>query len=265
VTLAHSQALRAVELLLGRYPAAELAARADLPAFPGPVPAGLPLEMLERRPDLIAAENRVAVAFHRVGEAKAAMLPRITLNASVGVFSSDVLELKSDFENPSLGVGAGLRAPIYSGGALLSQVELRTLEQKEAVAAYARLALRALGDVENILAAGQTLEQRDLLLTQAVADNDRALELTQTSYRLGRSDLRAVQQQQLAVYATRLTLLRVQSERLSQRANLHLALGGSFEAPPVEPAPAGTTAPTEATAPAEVPAETTVSKDPQAG
>src|SRR6185503_13001385 len=67
VQLAHEQTLRALELLLGRYPSAELQARRDLPALPGPIPAGLPLEMLERRPDLVAAERRVAAAFNRVG------------------------------------------------------------------------------------------------------------------------------------------------------------------------------------------------------
>jgi outer membrane protein TolC len=69
-----------------------------------------------------------------------------------------------------------------------------------------------------------------------VADNQRALELAQTSYRVGRADLRAVQQQQLSVYTARLTLLRVQSEQLAQRVNLHRALGGSFESPAAPPA-----------------------------
>lgn len=65
------QAIRAVEVLVGRYPAGKLELRAELPAMPGAVPVGMPLEMLERRPDLIAAERRVAAAFHRVGEVKA--------------------------------------------------------------------------------------------------------------------------------------------------------------------------------------------------
>jgi NodT family efflux transporter outer membrane factor (OMF) lipoprotein len=232
VRLAHAQTLRALELLLGRYPAAELEARRDLPSLPDPIPAGLPLEMLERRPDMIAAERRVAAAFHRVGEAKAARLPRIILNANVAAIQSDILQLKDDFENPTGGAGAKLIAPIYQGGALKTQVEIRTLEQKEAVAQYARLALRALGDVENALAAGNTLTEREQLLQRTVADNQRALELAQTSYRVGTIDLRAVQQQQLSVYSTRLTLLRVQSDQLAQRANLHLALGGSFEQGP---------------------------------
>jgi len=229
VRLAHEQSLRAVELLLGRYPAAELQARRDLPALPGPIPAGLPLEMLERRPDMIAAERRVAAAFNRVGEAKAARLPRIILNANVAAVKSDILELKKDFENPIGGAGAKLIAPIYQGGALKAQVKIRTLEQREAVAQYASIALRALGDVETALAVGNNLAERDELLQSTVTNNLRALELTQTSYRVGKIDMRAVQQQQLSVYSVRLTRLRVQSEQLTQRANLHLALGGSFE------------------------------------
>ena len=240
VRLAHEQTLRAMELLLGRYPAAELQARHDLVGLPGGVPAGLPLEMLERRPDIVAAERRIAVAFNRIGEAKTARLPRIILNANVAAINSDILQLKKDFENPTGGAGARLIAPIYQGGALKTQVEIRTLEQKEAVAQYARLALRALGDVENALAAARNLADREQLLQRTVTDNQRALALAQTSYRIGKTDLRAVQQQQLNVQAARLALLRVQSEQLSQRANLHLALGGSWESPAVNQASAAT-------------------------
>lgn len=231
IRLAHSQALRALELLLGRYPAAELEAREDLTALPGPIPVGMPLQALERRPDLIAAERRVAVAFNRVGQAKAARLPTLSLNANIAGISSDIIELREDFENPTGGAGARLLAPIYQGGALTTQVEIRTLEQKEAIADYARIALRAIGDVENALAAGATLAERERLQQRIVADNQRALALTETRYRVGQSDLRSVRQQQLEVYAARLALLRVQSEQLAQRVNLHLALGGSFEAP----------------------------------
>jgi outer membrane protein, multidrug efflux system len=76
------------------------------------------------------------------------------------------------------------------------------------------------------------------LLERAVADHQRALELAMDNYRIGRSDMRAVQQQQLALQSARQALLRVQSEQLSQRANLHLALGGSF----AQPAPPDSTA-----------------------
>ena len=122
IHLAHEQTLRALELLLGRYPAAELKARQNLAQLPGPVPAGMPLQTLERRPDLIAAERRVAAAFNRVGEAKTARLPRIILNASVSALDSQVLQLRSDYSNPTAGAGGRLIAPIYQGGALNTQV-----------------------------------------------------------------------------------------------------------------------------------------------
>jgi len=234
VQLAHGHALRALELLLGRYPSAELAARHDLPPLPGPVPVGMPLAMLERRPDMIAAERRAAAAFNRIGEAKAAMLPSFALNASASAIGSEVLELQDDFENPSVGAGVRLMAPLYRGGALETQVVIRTAEQKEAVAEYARLALRAIGDVENALATGQALADRETLLRRIQADNERALVLARERQRVGSQDLRAVEQQQLSVHAARLALLSVQSQQLSQRVNLHLSLGGSFELPPAE-------------------------------
>jgi outer membrane protein, multidrug efflux system len=241
VQLAHQQALRGIELLLGRYPAAELQARATLTPLPGPVPAGIPLQMLERRPDMVAAEHRVAVAFNQVGSAKAARLPRIVLNASFGALNSEVLQLKEDFSNPTAGAGARLMAPIYNGGALKTQVEIHKTEQKAAIAQYASMALRAIGDVENSLAASQSLSQRATLLEQVVAENQRALDLAQSSYQVGRRDLRNVEEQQLALYTARIALLRVRSEQLSQRVTLHLALGGSFEQPAEAPPSAANT------------------------
>jgi outer membrane protein TolC len=198
---------------------------------PVDVPAGMPLEMLERRPDMIAAERRVAAAFNRVGEAKMAKLPRVVLSASGAVIDSSVLQLASDFSNPTFGAGGNIVAPIYLGGALEAQVDIRTAEQKEAVANYGRMALRAIGDVENALAATRSLSEREPLLRQIVADNQRALDLVQVAYRVGRQDLRTVQQQQLSVHAAQSALLDIESSLLAQRANLHLALGGSFETP----------------------------------
>jgi outer membrane protein, multidrug efflux system len=229
--LAHEQAVRSLETILGRYPATELAVASELPAMPGPVPVGMPLSMLERRPDVIAAERRVAAAFNRVGEAQAARLPTIRLNASVSALSSDVLQLKDDYSNPSGGAGGTLFAPLYHGGALKAQVELRTAEQKEAVARYGSQVLRALGDVENALSASQILSQRVGILGQVLADQQKTLEYDQQSYRVGRQDMRGVQQQQQQVQAARVNYLRAKSEELSQRVNLHLALGGSFAEP----------------------------------
>jgi len=229
--LAHEQAVRSLEAILGRYPAAELQAAPALPAFPGPVPIGMPLEMLDRRPDVIAAERRVAAAFDRVGEAKAAQLPTIRLNASVSALSSEVLQLQDDYSSPTGGAGGTFFAPLYQGGALRAQVSVRTAEQKEALAHYASQALRAVGDVENALATSAILSERVQLLGEVLADQERTLGFEQSAFRIGRQDLRGVQQQQQQVQSARMALLRVQSEQLIQRVNLHLALGGSFAEP----------------------------------
>jgi len=232
--LAREQALRALELLLGRYPAAEIAVAPRLAPVPAPVTAGVPSELLERRPDVVAAERRVAAAFARVGEAKAALLPRISLSASGSYLSSDVLVLQNS-TNPTFGLGANLLAPIYQGGVLQAQVEIRTAEQKEAVANYARIAQRSFGEVESALAAERALADRAAILAATIVDNERALELARIQYRVGRVDLRAVEQRQVALTSARTALLRVQGEQLAQRVNLYLALGGGLGDAPGAP------------------------------
>jgi len=225
---AYRQSLRALEALAGRYPAAALEVPANLAPMPGPIPVGMPSELLERRPDLVAAERRVAAAFYRVEEAKAARLPRIALTAAGTSISSELFVLQ-DRDNPVWSAGASLTAPLFLGGQLQSQVEIRTAEQKQALANYGAVGARAFGEVESALSASITLQEREEILTEAVTENEKALEFANQRYRVGAGDLRAVQQQSLALSAARTALLRVQTERLVQRINLHLALGGSFE------------------------------------
>jgi outer membrane protein, multidrug efflux system len=232
----YTQSQRALEVLLGRYPSASLAAANVLPALPPPVPAGLPSELLERRPDVVAAERRVAVAFNRVAEAKAARLPTISLTASVSNLTSDFYVLQNR-DNPVWSAGATLLAPIYRGGELQAQVEIRTAEQKQSLAEYARIGLRAFSEVENALASEATLHTREQILTQAAADHARAVDFAWQRFRVGAVDLRAVSQQQMAAFAAQAALLRVQSEARVQRVNLYLALGGDYSAPTSTPGP----------------------------
>jgi outer membrane protein TolC len=231
IEFARTQAVRALELLMGRYPAGAVDVAPQLPGQPEAVPAGLPSELLERRPDVIAAERRVAAAFNRVQEAKAARLPTISLTSGVSAISSDLFFLK-DRDNPVWNAGASLLAPIFKGGALKTQVEIRTAEQKEAIAAYASVGLRAFGEVENALAAEIAAREREQILTQTLSDSRRAFDIVQTQFNVGSTDLRFVTQRQLALNATQSALIRVQTEQRIQRVNLHLALGGSFEPPP---------------------------------
>ncbi|HUN69983.1 MAG TPA: efflux transporter outer membrane subunit [Burkholderiales bacterium] len=225
--LAREQALRALELLAGRYPSATLAAGETLPALPAAAPAGVPSELLERRPDVIAAERRVAAAFDRVEEAKAARLPRISLTAGIASIFSSLFVLQ-DRDNPSGSFGANLAAPLFTGFALQGQVEVRTAEQKRAVAEYASTGLKAFNEVESALASEAALGDRYAALSRLVEENERALKFSEIQYRVGKIDQTAVTNAQLRLYASRAQLVHLQAERLAQRVALHLALGGSF-------------------------------------
>ena len=135
-----------------------------------------------------------------------------------------------DHDNPVWNLGASLLAPIYKGGALKTQVEIRTVEQKQAVAAYASVGLRAFGEVENALAAEMAARDRERILAETLSHSQRALDIVQTQFKVGSTDLRFVNERQLALNTTSAALIRVQAEQRVQRVNLHLALGGSFEA-----------------------------------
>ena len=230
VELAHRSALRALEILVGRYPAAAIASRADLAPFPGPIPTGMPMDALDRRPDLIAAQRRVAAAFDLVGSAKASFWPTLTLSAGYGRVQRKAVQLQDNIDQTTATGSATAVVPLYLGGALQGNVALRTAEQREAVANYARMALNALDEVETALDAEATLATREQLLQQSAQDSRRAAGLTEESYRVGKSDLRDVMNRQLAANAADVALLAVRRERLVRRVDLHLALGGDFVA-----------------------------------
>jgi len=245
VELAHAQALRALEILLGRYPGTAIASRSDLPPFPTTAPpAGLPVDILARRPDIVAAQNRVAAAFNRVGEAKAAFLPSLSVLLGAGRLESQSNGFEDEPRN-TRSASAMVNAPLYTGGALTGSLRLRNAEQERAIADYGRLALQAFNEAEDALNAEQVLASRESLLQAATSDSRRVVGLQREAYRIGKVDLRTVTQSLLAASATEVTLLHVRRERLNQRVGLHLALGGSFDATPaaVLPAPADANAP----------------------
>ena len=234
---AYKSATRALELLLGRYPGAALQGASALTPLPGPVPAGIPIDVLNRRPDLYAAERRVAAAFDKVGEAKAAMLPTLSISAGYGRLSNGAVQTRDDLEQTTSSVAATGVMPLYTGGALTGQVRLRSAEQKQAVADYTRRALTALGEVEDALTAERVLGEREAVLEGALAANRQSSQQARDAYRIGKSDQRAVYTQEMATLAAQSSLLSVQQARLSRRVDLHLALGGSFGPPPVAATP----------------------------
>ena len=207
--------------------------RAAHATAPGRRPAGLPSELLERRPDVVAAERRVAAAFYGVEEAKAARLPRIALTASVNDLRATCFVLQ-DRDKPVWSVGrAACCCRSSTAARCRAQVRIRTAEQKQAVAEYGRIGARAFGEVENALSAEFAAARREDMLGRAVAENEKALGFAQAALqgRL-RRPARGVAAAARDATARARALLRVQTEQLVQRVNLYLALGGGFDAAP---------------------------------
>jgi outer membrane protein, multidrug efflux system len=227
IDLAYQNAVRAIEVLIGRYPAAQLEMAQNFEPLVDAVPAGLPSELLERRLDVQAAEHRIAMAFSQVEEARAAKLPTLTLSGGLSHISSDLflLDKRDDIVKS---IGGTVYLPIFDGGYLTAQVEARTAQQHQAVALWAQTGLKAFSEVESALAGEASLRDREPILATQLELSQRALELEQVRYRVGATDMRPVLQQQMATYGVRTALLRVQSERRVQRVNLYLALGGDF-------------------------------------
>ncbi len=225
---ASNSAQRALELLLGRYPSAEIAVASNLPSVPTPIPAGLPSDLVERRPDVRAAENRFNAAFYQVEVAKKAKLPSISLTGGVAMLDNELLELQDSLENPVWGLTGSFLAPIFTNGALDSQVEIKTQQQKESAVLYAKTMLDALNEVEGGLYNEQKLSDRYTLVQAQVADQQRIVDLERIQVKVGNSNQYQLYQQQMSLASNQLALLRLHNERLIQRVNLHLALGGVY-------------------------------------
>jgi len=228
------QTSRGLEVMLGRYPSAEVALAPDLPPVPAPVPAGLPSGLLERRPDLVAAERRVAAAFHLIQVAEAARLPRLALTASGGRSTSELLAL-AGVPAGFWQAGIGMLAPLFTGGALQAQVARASADQRAALALYGQTALRAFSEVEGALASEQLLADRQSYLESVLAQDTEAVRLGRLRYDVGATDLLHVLQLQGRQLTSRFDLIGIRNDRLANRVALHLALGGGFSPPPPAP------------------------------
>lgn len=220
--------VRSIEVLLGRYPSAELAVNATYLAQLPQIPVGIPAKILERRPDLVAAESRVVAAFNLTQQSRAARLPRIKLTASAGAADNGLTDILNT-SNPIASLGANLFAPLYTGGALKAAVEEADAKQRAAMFDYAQSVLSAFQEIETALFNEQLYLERENYLREEVNHNQEAYRITEAQYKVGRVDLLSLLQNQASLLSARSSLIAVKNERLSQRVNLHLALGGSFE------------------------------------
>jgi NodT family efflux transporter outer membrane factor (OMF) lipoprotein len=218
---------RALELLLGRYPGGKAKGEVKLPDVPGRPPAGLPSELLQRRPDILAAERRFAAQGMRQKEAKRAVFPRLSLTGSDGT-NTDALKnlLASDYGVWSL--GAGLTQTIFTGGQVLAEIRRRGAEQNEAQAALQKTVLQAFGEVEEALQLEGILGRREEALGESLRLATEADTEARANYRQGIGDILTVLATQNRALQAKAQLVLVRRLRLDNRIALHLALGGDF-------------------------------------
>jgi len=222
--------LRTLEMLLGRYPRSELTVDAILPAVREAVPAGLPAELLGRRPDLVAAERRLQAAGERLEEARKNRLPSVRLTASGGTASSQLRELL-DWDNLVWSLLAGITQPLFQGSRLSAEQALAQADRREAWAAYAQTVLTAFREVETALAAEAHYVEQEAALRRASEEAGAAADLALARYSQGLTDIVTLLEAQRRAFNAESTRLRTARERLANRVALHLALGGDFGDP----------------------------------
>ena len=226
-----SQLEHALAALLGQAPAAfALEATAALPA-PADVPQALPSDLLQRRPDIAAAERRVAAANAQIGVARAAYFPALTLSAAGGYRGSPLSDL---FSAPNLfwSLGPALAASIFDGGARSAAVETARANHAQVTATYRQTVLTALQEVEDNLTAAAALAQEEQLQREATAAAQRALDVVENQYRAGTVGYLNVLNAQTTVLSSQRSLIDVKSRRLSAVNALLKNVAGRWEALP---------------------------------
>ena len=220
-----TEAARRLEVLLGRYPGAEITATANIAEL-GPMDAeGNPALLLSRRPDIAALEARVVQAGLAAEEARLAMLPSLRLTASVSGDSSEF----SDVFDPALIAGrlvAGLAQPLFSGGRLKAQQEAAVAQAQAAVFNYAQGVLDAWREVEDALSADILLAQQEKAQSVSFEEAQYAEELAERQYISGTITIFNLIDAQSRRLNAESLLVSARASRAINRVSYHLALGG---------------------------------------
>ena len=230
------EAARRLELLLGRYPAAQIKSATALPSLApladktGPVTGiGTPQQVLSRRPDIIAAQARLKASGLDASAAQKAILPSLRLTATASGSSSDFSNL---FDTDAM-VGnfvAALTQPIFQGGRLRASAKAAQARQRANAYNYAQTVLNAFSEIENALMKEELLRVREDSLRTAYEEAVATEELTQRQYTNGTTNIFNLINAQQRRIAAESQFIQSQSERLSNRISLYMALGGTFHA-----------------------------------
>lgn len=225
-----AQLEHAMAILLGKAPADFTLAAAPWTLQVPEFPAGLPSTLLERRPDIAAAERRVAAANAQIGIARSAYFPNLSLSGSYGVAGSAASGLFSASSTLwSLGLSAA--QTLFNAGATGARVDQASAARDVAVANYRQAVLDALGEVENQLAAGMVLAQQQSLRETSATAATQAEQQMLNRYRAGQVGYTEVVTAQVAALNARRALLQAQADRQSTAVALVQALGGGWRQP----------------------------------
>jgi NodT family efflux transporter outer membrane factor (OMF) lipoprotein len=227
----------AVAVLIGKPPA-ELTIALSPITVPAPqVPVALPSELLERRPDIAAAERRVAAANAQIGVQKAAYYPTLSLSGAGGFENTSLTNLFS-WPNRFWSLGAQALETIFNGGAISAAVAQAKATYDAQVAAYRQQVLSAFQDVEDNLAAMRVLEHEARQQAAAVAAAEKSLALSNSRYQGGITTYLEVITAQAAALANEVTAVNIQTRRMTAAVNLVKALGGGWATTDLPPASA---------------------------
>jgi len=223
-----NQAKRAMEILLGRYPAAQIDASNSFPNPITEIPAGIPAEIIARRPDVLAAQERYNATFYDVEEAKKARLPSLKITGGVGYIQDSAITLSSGINNPISSLTGSIFVPLFMGGQLKANQDIKTAKQEEVLGQYAKTSLNALSEVEATLDNDLKLKNRQQALASQTNHMAKSVDYEQQKYRVGKSDHFQVLQQEIMLANTKSNLIKIAADRLRNRVDLHQSLGGHF-------------------------------------
>lgn len=222
---ANMQSRRSLELLTGKYPEGKLATQNFFNSVKSSIPASFPLELLENRSDIQASHFQIEKAFYEVQEAKAARLPSLNISSSLGSAGSNVESINSLFSNPLIKVGGGLVSPLFNGGKLKKNVEVKNSQQKQVVEEYSKAVLNALNEVESSLANLRSIEKQMTYTTNAVNELKNNISLTEKQIKVGTSNSFVLIRKQRDLLKNEMNLINLELQYRIERINLYMALG----------------------------------------
>ncbi|CAG1770689.1 partial Outer membrane protein OprM, partial [uncultured bacterium] len=229
VQIARAKLEHAIAVLIGKTPAQLSIKPADLNAKVPNIPVALPSELLERRPDIAAAERQVASANAQIGVAKAAYFPSISLSANKGVQSRTFSDLLSQGARYWALGPAAMVIPLFDGGMKAANMESAIKNYDASVAAYRQSVLTSFQEVEDQLSSLRLLDEEIKTQQQAVSSARESVKLLNNQYKAGTIDYLNVMVAQGVALNNEKTAVNLQSQHLQIAALLIKALGGGWD------------------------------------